>query len=220
MGIKTADLKNSFTCWNCNGSGTNFARLAKKSYQCNYDQHGKPVPTKFHVREFECKSCNELVYTVDDGTNIVKILSEDGDVPPMGFKEFNFCFLVDDNMLFIGAFLNGSIPFSGVAEDDIRDESMLFFSEYFKENGVQLNNVMENYWEIRLKDANTYPDAGAIIDHITSLITKAGGKMIKMDPNASMEAGDNLDKEVAKQRLQSSFDNGSMSISDLNAGDF
>lgn len=44
--------------------------------------------------------------------------------------------------------------------------------------------------------------------------------MIKMDPNASMEAGDNLDKEVAKQRLQSSFDNGSMSISDLNAGDF
>lgn len=211
MSVSTSTLKAAIDCWSCGAHGNDFARVAKKSYQCNYDQHGKPVPTKFHVRDFECKKCGEHVYTVDDNSTIIQVRSDDGEVPPLGFKEFSFAFFVDDQgSLVLSAWLSGSVSLSGVYEDDIRDESILFFSEYFKENGVHLANLMENHWEIRVTDPGKYPDASVLVEHIVSLITKAGGKLLKID-----EPIGSIDKETAKQELQKHIDNGTISLSDF-----
>ena len=178
--INSKYIKDNVKCVECNAAGSSLKRSHKQSFKSPIDANGDNNTEKFEWRQFEC-SCGTTTNVLNTATKIVSI-SEHAVTP---FSSFDFYFLIADELsllVFYKESVNGE-----VIEDNIRDEMVLAFNDFFSKHHIQADNLMENCWEIMFDRAYyNFKDVDEVLEKAKEIMLKSGATY-NPDPNMEDE---------------------------------
>jgi hypothetical protein len=167
--MNTAYLKEHISCYHCQSN--NIKRKHKQSFNTPIDENGKENIKKVYWRKFECNQCNNITNVLNDEDNI---LSSSKDVV-LPFSAFDFVPTLEDSSMGFSLFYIDKINDNYVINDNVSERHILGFNNFFKENNVEVSNVMENTWEILFnKNKHQFKDIKEVYIEMTKLLTKAG----------------------------------------------
>lgn len=166
--INSKYIKDNVKCVNCGATGNQLKRSHKQSFKSLIDANGDNNPEKFEWRQFEC-SCGTTTNVLNTATNLVSV-SEHAVTP---FSSFDFYFQIEEEFclwMFYKENVNGE-----VIEDDVRDDMILAFNEFFSKHHMQVDNSMENCWDILFDRAYyNFKNVDELLEKAKEIILKSG----------------------------------------------
>jgi hypothetical protein len=139
--INTDYIKKNVACWNCDSS--DLKRRHKQTFKSPLDENLELNEQKIHWRQFECEKCHEITNVTNTEETLLSKIEE----AVLPFSVFDYCIEMMDNQINLALFYKPSVK-GEVVEDDVRDEHILLFNEFFSKHNIKAANSMENYWEI------------------------------------------------------------------------
>lgn len=184
--INSKYIKDNVKCVHCGEGGKKLKRTHKQSFKSPMNADLENKPEKFEWRQFSC-DCGYTTNVLNTENKLLSVTEEA--VTP--FSAFNFYFTVEEEFS-LYLFYKDSIK-GEVIEDDVRDEMIFNFNEFFAKHHMAADNLMENCWEITFdKFYYNFKDVKEAIAVAKNVLLKSGAKY---DLEMAMEMEDEYSEE-------------------------
>lgn len=192
--INSKYIKDNVKCWCCGEGGKKLKRTHKQSFKSPMNSDLELKSEKFEWRQFNC-DCGEDTNVLNTESKILSV-TEEAVIP---FTGFDFYFQIDEEIS-LWMFYKDTVK-GQVIEDDIRDDMIFNFNEFFAKHHIAADNSMENCWEITFdKFYYTLKDLEDAVEKVKKILLEAGATYSK-EMAEEMEEHDNYPEDFDMENV-------------------